>query len=49
MAKKPTTSTTNQIHSSKQKSKRPGVHSKKKASVSKNSKNYLKRNNGQGR
>jgi len=30
------------------KKKRPGVHSKKKASRSKNSKNYLKKYNGQG-
>lgn len=33
---------------SKPKAKRPGVHSKCKASRSKNSKNYLKRNRGQG-
>jgi hypothetical protein len=32
----------------KPKSKRPGVHAKSKASRSKNSKNYLKRNVGQG-
>ena len=30
------------------KKKRPGVHSKCKASRSKKSKNYLKRNRGQG-
>jgi hypothetical protein len=32
----------------KPKAKRPGVHSKTKASRSKRSKNYLKRNVGQG-
>jgi hypothetical protein len=32
----------------KPKAKRKGVHSKSKASRSKNSKNYLKRNVGQG-
>jgi hypothetical protein len=31
------------------KSKRPGIHSKKKASKSKNSKNYKKAYRGQGR
>ena len=29
--------------------KRPGVHSKKKSSVSKNAKNYKKKNIGQGK
>jgi len=32
----------------KAKIRRPGVHSKNKASKSKNSKNYLKRSRGQG-
>ena len=32
----------------KPKAKRPGVHSKTKASRHKGSKNYLKRNRGQG-
>ena len=31
------------------KKKRPGIHTKKKASRHKHSKNYLKRNKGQGR
>ena len=35
-------------HSSKVKRKRPGVHSKKRASVHKKSKNYLKKYKGQG-
>ena len=30
------------------KKKRPGVHAKKKSSVSKNAKNYKKKNIGQG-
>ena len=48
MAKKSTTTSVTQ-KSSNPKIKRPGVHSKKKASVSKKSKNYLKRYKGQGR
>jgi hypothetical protein len=35
-------------HRVKTKKRRPGVHTKKKASRSKNSKNYLKRYKGQG-
>ena len=48
MAKKPTTSTTNGVKSDS-KSKRPGVHSKKKSSNSKNAKHYKKSYKGQGR
>jgi len=44
MAKQSTT--TNRV--AKAKRRRPGVHSKKKTSVSKNSKYYVKRNVGQG-
>ena len=36
-------------HVKKEKSKRPGVHSKKNNSLSKTSKNYVKPYNGQGR
>jgi len=35
-------------HRTKAKKRRPGVHSKTKASRSKTSKNYLKRSRGQG-
>lgn len=37
------------VRLAKAKTKRKGVHSKKKASVSKNAKHYLKRNVGQGK
>lgn len=48
MAKK-TTTTSVKLHLTKPKRKRPGVHSKKKSSNSKSSKNYKKRYVGQGR
>jgi hypothetical protein len=47
MAKKSTTTTTNFLKKSRK--TRPGVHSKKKTSVSKNSKHYKKAYKGQGR
>ena len=47
MAKKTTTSTGN--HISKSKTKRKGIHSKKKSSSSKKSKHYKKSYRGQGR
>ena len=40
---------TNNFYISKPKRKRPGVHSKSKASKHKGSVNYLKRYQGQGR
>lgn len=40
--------TENRIHQRKPNVKRPGVHAKTKASKLKQSKNYLKRNRGQG-
>ncbi len=40
---------TNNSNKKKEKIKRPGVHAKTKTSVSKNSKNYVKRYKGQGR
>ncbi len=48
MAKKAGT-TQNNNYKSNSKTKRPGVHSKKKNSVLKTSKNYKKLNKGQGR
>lgn len=48
MAKAKTTSVSSSFLS-KSKKKRPGIHSKKKCSVSKNSKNYRKLNRGQGK
>jgi hypothetical protein len=36
-------------HITKEKVSRPGVHSKKKTSLNKNSKNYVKPYKGQGR
>ncbi len=47
MAKAKTTTAVSVI--TKGKKKRPGVHSKKKFSYSKKSKNYTKLNRGQGR
>jgi hypothetical protein len=47
MAKASTTST--RSHLAKPKKKRPGIHSKKKSSNSKSSKNYKKTYRGQGR
>jgi hypothetical protein len=46
MAKTTTSSTTLR---SKSKTKRPGIHSKKKSSKGKNTKNYKKTYKGQGR
>ena len=43
------TSTSSSKHHSKTKSKRPGIHSKKKSSKSKTAKNYKKAYRGQGR
>jgi hypothetical protein len=48
MAKKTTTSNV-RTHIAKPHKKRPGVHSKKKNSKSKSSKNYRKAYRGQGR
>jgi len=48
MAKTKTTSSTS-VKLFKPKKKRPGVHSKSKASKLKGSKNYLKKNRGQGK
>jgi hypothetical protein len=48
MAKKTTTSTV-KTHISKPKTKRKGVHSKKKSSTNKTSRNYKKSYKGQGR
>jgi hypothetical protein len=47
MAKKPTTTVNNFL--AKPKRKRPGVHSKKKTSKLKSSKNYKKLYRGQGK
>jgi hypothetical protein len=47
MAKKQSLSTT-KLFLKKPKKKRPGVHSKKRSSKLKSSKNYLKRSVGQG-
>jgi hypothetical protein len=44
-----TTSTSSSKLHARAKSKRPGIHSKKKASNSKNAKNYKKAYRGQGR
>lgn len=43
---KQTSTTSTRLKASKK--KRPGVHSKKRTSVSKNAKNYKKKNVGQG-
>lgn len=48
MAKKTTTSSV-KTHIARPHKKRPGVHSKKKNSSSKNAKNYKKAYRGQGR
>ena len=45
---KATKQSTSSVRIAKSKKKRPGVHSKKKSSNSKNSKNYFKKNVGQG-
>jgi hypothetical protein len=44
-----TTSTNTSVKSDKSKKKRPGVHAKSKSSKLKQSKNYLKKNTGQGK
>jgi hypothetical protein len=44
-----TTSTSSSKHHTKSKSKRPGIHSKKKSSKGKNTTNYKKAYRGQGR
>lgn len=49
MAKKATTTSTVKKHTKANSIKRPGVHSKSKASRLKKSKNYLKLNRGQGK
>lgn len=49
MAKKSTTTSSVKLHLAKPKKKRPGVHSKKKSSNLKTSKNYKKLYRGQGR
>jgi hypothetical protein len=41
-------STTSPTKKAKKKVSRPGVHAKTKSSKNKNSKNYMKRNRGQG-
>ena len=46
---KPTKTSSVRTHVSKPHKKRPGVHSKKKASKSKKSRNYKKAYKGQGR
>lgn len=48
MAKKTTTSSV-KLHIAKSRKKRPGIHSKKNTSKSKNSRNYKKSYRGQGR
>ena len=48
MAKAKSTSTTSSFRA-KKKTKRPGIHSKKKASRGKNTTNYKKAYRGQGR
>ncbi len=45
---KTTKQTSTSVRIAKSKKKRPGVHSKKKSSNSKNSKNYTKKSVGQG-
>jgi hypothetical protein len=44
-----TTSTNTSVKLDKTKKKRPGVHAKSKSSKLKQSKNYLKKNVGQGK
>ena len=48
MAKAKTTSTNSSVKLDKPRKKRPGVHAKSKSSKLKQSKNYLKKNKGQG-
>lgn len=48
MAKKSTTSSV-KVHIARPRKRRPGVHSKKNTSKSKNSRNYKKEYRGQGR
>lgn len=49
MAKPQSKSASVSVRIKKPKKKRPGVHAKTKSSKLKNSKNYLKKNIGQGR
>lgn len=49
MAKPQSKSASVSVRIEKPKKKRPGVHAKTKSSKLKNSKNYLKKNIGQGR
>ncbi len=49
MAAKPSKTSSVRSHVARSRKKRPGVHSKKKCSKSKNSKNYFKRYAGQGK
>jgi hypothetical protein len=49
MAAKPSKTSSVRTHIAKSRKKRPGVHSKKKCSKSKKSKNYFKRYAGQGK
>jgi hypothetical protein len=48
MAKKTTSTNSARVFTGKPKKKKPGIHSKKKSSNSKNSKFYKKKNRGQG-
>jgi hypothetical protein len=49
MAAKPSKTSSVRSHIARPRKKRPGVHSKKKSSKSKSSKNYFKRYAGQGK
>ena len=49
MAAKPSKTSVSRTHVSRARKKRPGTHSKKKSSNSKNAKNYKKKYAGQGR
>lgn len=49
MAKAKTTSANTSVKLDKPKKKRPGVHAKSKSSKLKQSKNYIKKNKGQGK
>ena len=48
MAKAKTSSTSSSVKLDNPRKKRPGVHAKSKSSKLKQSKNYLKKNKGQG-
>ena len=49
MAAKSSKTSVSRTHVARPRKKRPGVHSKKKSSVSKNAKDYKKKYAGQGR